>query len=158
MIHSFRHRMSAIALAGIAAVAIAGPAAAVTPTVETRIDHVVVSWFDCGGFTVLAEWDIAHKITYYYDSDGVAIRDIERVDFTGRLSNPVSGAWVTDWGTRIFFDTLAPDGSFLATTMVTVRKSAYLHDAGRVDFQTGVAHGRFYGDADVAALCEALGA
>jgi hypothetical protein len=65
---------------------------------------------------------------------------------------------VPDSGSRTFFDTLAPDGSFLTTYMVEMRKSAYVHTAGRTDFQTGDFTGTSgFDDAGIAALCEALG-
>ena len=42
--------------------------------------------------------------------------------------------------------------------MVQVRKSRYVHEAGRIDFQTGDfrGHGGFTPD-NIAELCEALG-
>ena len=79
------------------------------------------------------------------------------VDYAGRLSNPETGAWVPDGGTKIFFDTLAPDGSFLDTTMVQVRKSDYIFVAGRTDFGSGDSTGiNKMSDASIAALCDAL--
>lgn len=158
MLRSLTTRIAPLALAGAAMAVFAGPAAAVTPTVDTWTNHVAISWFECDGFTVAAEWDIHHKLTTYYDTAGVATRDIERIDFSGRLSNPDTGASVPDSGTRVFFDTLAPDGSFLTTYSVQVRKSEYIHVAGRTDFQTGAFSGvDNITDASIAALCEALG-
>jgi hypothetical protein len=113
---------------------------------------------DCPGFPVTGVWDITHRLTIFFDSAGTAIRDIEAVDFAGRLVNASTGAWVADSGSRVFFDTLAPDGSFLTTYAVQVRHSAYVHGAGRIDFQTGEFRGLDGLDpAGIAALCEALG-
>jgi hypothetical protein len=145
-------------MAGAALALSAGPAAAMAPTVETWGGHVVRPFTDCAGFSVIGSWDIDHKLTFFYDDAGVAIRDIERVDFSGRLVNTSSGAWVADSGSRTFFDTLATDGSYLTTYMVEERRSAYIHTAGRTDFQTGNFTGRDgMGAAEMAALCEALG-
>jgi hypothetical protein len=158
VIRSSTRRGVALALASASLLVAAGPAAAVTPTVETSTVHVERPFVDCPTFTVMGVWDIRHRLTYFYNSDGVAIRDIEQVDFSGRLVNTSTGAWVADSGSRSFFDTLAPDGSYLTTYMVEVRKSAYVHGAGRTDFQTGDFNGReSMAPANVAALCDALG-
>ena len=150
--------MVAAIFAGAAVALTAVPALAAGPTVETFDVHRESPFEDCPGFATIGSWDITHKITYFYDADGIAVRDHDQVDFSGRIINAETGAWVPDSGSRIFFDTLAPDGSFLTTYMVTVRKSAYVHDAGRIDFQTGEFHGHdgFTPD-NLAALCEALG-
>jgi hypothetical protein len=158
MIRSPKHRVAALAIAGAALAMTAGSAAAVTPTVDTATVHVERPFVDCPDFSVIGDWDITHRLTVFFDADGTAIRDIERVDFSGRLVNSSTGAWVADSGTRIFFDTLAPDGSFLTTYAVQVRKSAYVHTAGRTDFQTGNFNGRDgFGPQEIAALCTALG-
>ena len=158
MSRSAKTRVGGLALAGAALLLTASPAAAVSPTVEETTVHVERPFVDCPGFSTIGIWDISHKLTLFYDSAGVAIRDIEAIEFEGRIVNATSGAWVPDSGARKFFDTLAPDGSFLTTYMVQVRKSAYVHTAGRVDFQTGAFHGTDgFGDDGIAALCDALG-
>jgi hypothetical protein len=155
---SSRHRAAALALASAALLAGAAPAAAATPTVASWTVHVERPFVDCGGFQTVGAWTISHRLTIFYDSDGVATRDIEAVDFVGEVNNPTTGASVADSGARIFFDTLAPDGSFLTTYAVEVRKSAYVHTAGRTDFQTGAFAGsNGFDEAGVAALCDALG-
>ena len=157
MFATTRHRAAALTLAGAALLSTASIAAAASPTVDVFTVHRDATIADCGGFTIDASWDITHRLTTFSDEDGVATRDIERVDYTGRFTNGETGAWVPDGGTRIFFDTLAPDGSFLTTYMVEVRKSAYVHVAGRTDFQTGSFHGTFgFDDDGIAALCDAL--
>ena len=158
MIRPGNRRLAATLFAGAALAISAAPALAVSPTVETFGVHREFPFEECPDFATIGSWDIEHKITYFYDSDGVAIRDHDQVDFSGRIINAETGAWVPDSGSRTFFDTLAPDGSFLTTYMVTVRKSAYVHEAGRVDFQTGAFHGHEgFGPSSIAALCEALG-
>jgi hypothetical protein len=158
MNRSRNRRLAATLFAGAALLLSAVPALAAKPSVESWDAQREGPFEDCPGFSTIGSWDIHHKLTYFYDSDGIAIRDIDQVDFTGRIVNAETGAWVPDSGSRTFFDTLAPDGSFLTTYMVTVRKSDYVHDAGRVDFQTGGFHGHegFTPD-NIAALCEALG-
>jgi hypothetical protein len=155
---SSKHRGAALAIASVAWLLGAAPAAAATPTIDTWTVHLEVPFVDCPDFTTVGIWDVNHKLTVFYDEAGVAVRDIEAIDFNGRIVNPESGAWVPDSGVRTFFDTLAPDGSFLTTYMVQVRKSAYIHMAGRTDFQTGDFTGTFgLDDAGVASLCAALG-
>ena len=156
MIHSSKHRVAALVMAGAALAASSGAVAAAPPTTETSTAHIERPFTDCPGFTVLGIWDISHRLTFFYDSEGIAIRDIESVDFSGRLVNESTGAWVADSGSRTFFDTLAPDGSFLTTYMVQQRTSKYIHSAGRIDFQTGTFRG-LDGEANMDALCEALG-
>jgi hypothetical protein len=158
MHRSLRNRVAATVIAGAALALTAGPVAAVTPSTESWTNHVEIGFIDCDGFTVVGTWDIHHKLTTFYGADGVPIRDIEQIDFSGRLTNAVTGASVPDGGARSFFDTLAPDGSFLTTYSVQVRKSAYVHTAGRLDFQSGDFHGvDGFAPANIAALCEALG-
>ena len=158
MIRSSTHRAAALAMASAALLLTAVPAMAATPTIDTFGRHIDRPFVDCPGFSVMGSWDLSSRLTTFYDGDGVAIRDIERVEFDGRLINTSSGASVADSGVRTFFDTLAPDGSFLTTYMVSVRKSEYVHTAGRTDFQTGAFSGHDGLDAaGVAALCETLG-
>jgi len=158
MVRSTQRRAAALALAAATLLIGAAPAAAATPRVDSFTVHVERPFVDCPGFSTVGIWEISHKLTIFSDEAGVATRDIEAVDFSGRIVNAATGAWVADSGSRIFFDTLAPDGSFLTTYMVQVRKSAYVHVAGRTDFQTGDFHGRDgLDDAGVAALCAALG-
>ena len=156
MVHSKR-RLGALLMAAAAVAGSAGTAAAYTPQVQTWTNHVVVPFIDCPDFGTVGTWDIRHKLTLFVDANGTPTRDIEQVDFTGRIANAETGASVADSGARTFFDTLAPDGSYLTTYMVSHRQG-YLHGAGRNDFQTGSFSGRdAFSDANIAALCEALG-
>ena len=158
MFWSSRHRAAALVMASAAFLVSAAPVAAVTPTVDSWTVHVERPFVDCPDFSVVGVWDISHQLTLYFDSEGIATRDTERVDFAGQLVNAFTGASVADSGTRIFFDTLAPDGSFLTTYAVQVRHSRYIHGAGRIDFQTGDFHGLDgMGPGSISALCEALG-
>lgn len=144
-------------MASAALVASTGAVAAVAPSVDTWSVHVERPFIDCPDFSTLGVWDISHRLTIFYDSAGTPIRDIEQVDFAGRIVNTETGAWVADSGGRTFFDTLAPDGSFLTTYAVEVRHSDYIHGAGRTDFQTGEFNGRdAFDPANVDALCDAL--
>jgi hypothetical protein len=143
----------------VAALALgAGTTAAAAPTVDSWTVQVERPFIDCPEFATLGVWDIGHRLTIFVDSDGTPIRDIEQVEYSGRIVNTDTGAWVADSGARTFFDTLAPDGSFLTTYMVEVRHSAYIHGAGRTDFQTGDFVGLdAFDSANQEALCEALG-
>jgi hypothetical protein len=154
---SSKRRVAGLVLASAALVLSAGPATAASPSVDSWTVHVERQFVDCPDFSVLGIWDIRHRLTVFVDASGTATRDIEQVDFSGRLVNTSTGDWVADSGARTFFDTLAPDGSFLTTYMVQVRHSAYVHTAGRTDFQTGDFNGRDgLGSAGIAALCQAL--
>ncbi|HEY8437131.1 MAG TPA: hypothetical protein VIK65_00840 [Candidatus Limnocylindrales bacterium] len=158
MIGSRGRRLALVATSLAASLATGGVAAAAAPAVETSSVHIERAFIDCPSFAVVGVWDITHRLTLFVDADGTPTRDIERVDFSGRLVNASTGAWVPDSGTRIFFDTLAADGSFLTTYAVEVRHSQYVHTAGRTDFQTGAFHGRDgFGAGSISALCEALG-
>lgn len=157
MNRSSTFRGAALAVASAAILLTAGPAAAAAPSVESWTVHREFLFEDCPDFSVIGVWDISHKLTIFFDANGVATRDIEQVEFSGQLVNESTGASVPDSGARTFFDTLAPDGSFLTTYVVQVRHSAYVHGAGRFDFQTGEFHGLNEMDADnIAALCAAL--
>jgi hypothetical protein len=157
MFASRRRRAAAVALGTAAILITAAPVGAVSPTVVSWTGHVERPFVDCPGFTTIGRWTISHRLTIFSDTDGVAIRDIEAVDYAGEIVNPATGASVADSGSRTFFDTLAPDGSFLTTYAVEVRKSRYVHTAGRTDFQTGDFAGTSgFDDAGVAALCDAL--
>jgi hypothetical protein len=158
MIGSTRSRLALFATATAALMVTAAPAAAAAPTVTTSTVHVERPFVDCPDFSVVGIWDITHRLTLFVNAEGTPTRDIERVDFRGRLVNTSTGASVPDSGSRIFFDTLAPDGSYLTTYGVQVRHSQYVHTAGRTDFQTGVFHGRDgMGPGSISALCDALG-
>jgi hypothetical protein len=158
MIRLSKTRAAALAIISVATLLTAAPAIAATPTVQSSERHIERPFVDCPDFSVTGSWDLSSRLTTFYDADGTAIRDIERVEFAGRLINTASGSWVADSGARTFFDTLAPDGSYLTTYMVSVRKSQYVHTAGRTDFQTGAFSGHDGLDAaGVAALCETLG-
>ena len=158
MSRSMKNRATAFGLASAALLLAAGPAAAASPTVDSWTVHVERPFVECAGFSGVGIWDISHKLSLFVDADGTPVRDIERVEFAGRLVNSSTGASVPDSGVRTFFDTLAPDGSFLTTYMVAVRRSTYVHGAGRTDFQTGELSGLDGMDsAHLTALCEALG-
>jgi len=154
---SSKRRIATLAFASAALALSAGPATAASPSVDTWTVHVERPFVDCPTFSVMGTWDIRHRLTVFVDASGTATRDIEQVDFSGRLVNTSTGDSVADSGARIFFDTLAPDGSFLTTYMVQVRHSAYVHTAGRTDFQTGDFTGRDGLRAEgISALCQAL--
>jgi ABC-type amino acid transport substrate-binding protein len=157
MIRSSKHRAAALMMASAAFVLGAGPAAAAAPIVDSSTVHVERPFIDCPDFSTLGVWDVNHRLTLFVDAEGTPIRDIEQVEFSGRIVNASTGAWVADSGARTYFDTLAPDGSFLTTYAVEVRHSDYIHGAGRTDFQTGDFNGLDgFDQANLDALCEAL--
>jgi hypothetical protein len=155
-----RRRLSIVAATGSLAclAGLAGPVQAASPSVETWTNHVDVPYLSCPGFDVNGVWDISHRLTFFFDANGVAIRDTERVDFSGRFVNAnATDSWVPDSGSILYFDTLAPDGSYLTTISNQVRHSEFTHTAGRFDYQSDAFRGRDgWSDASVAALCAAL--
>ena len=142
-----RRAAATLALSAVALATLAAPAAAAGPTVDTWSNHVERPYLSCDGFDAVGVWD----------GSGAPLRDTERVDFRGSFANSVTGKAVPDSGSIIYFDTLNPDGSFATTMSNTVRHSAYIHGAGRRDWQTDAFHGTD-GEtaAGVDALCAAL--
>jgi len=154
----FKRLAAATVTAAGLVVATVGPSLAAAPTVDTWTNHVnAVGFVDCGDFLVDGVWDVSHRLTIYYDAAGTPIKDHEIVDFRGAFVNHDTGASVPDSGRSIFFDTLNPDGSFATTMQNAVRHSAYIHTAGRVDWQTGAVHGNTDTFEEYVALCDALG-
>ena len=140
------------------ALAVVTPAAASAPQVITWSNDVDVAYFDCGTFEAHGVWTVNHRLTFFYDRTGTAIRDIEVVEFTGAFVNPDTGASIADSGRSTYFDTLDADGNYLTTVQDFVRHNAYLHEAGRYDFQADAFHGMSRFDAGIEAACAALGA
>jgi hypothetical protein len=148
---------SGLAAIGLA-VAVNGTVLAAQPDVSTWTNQVDRPYFDCGSFEAHGVWLISHRLTIFVDAKGVPTRDIEVVDFSGAFVNPVTGASIPDSGRIIYFDTLDANGDYLTTMANAVRHNAYLHSAGRSDFQTGGYAGMDRFDAGVADACAALGA
>ena len=147
---------------GLAAMALAlgvsGTALAAEPQVYTWSNPVDTEYFDCGSFVAHGVWTVSHRLTLFLDASGTPTRDIEVIEFSGAFVNPDTGASIPDSGRITFFDTLDANGEYLTTMSNVVRHNAYLHSAGRTDFQTGAYHGMDDFDAGVAAACAALGA
>ena len=107
---------------------------------------------------VYGDWTVSHRLTTYFTADGTPTRDIELVTFSGRFVNPDTGAWVPDSGRVVYFDTLDADFNYLSTMANSQRTSAYVHGAGRRDFQLDTFRGHDgETSVNVAALCAALG-
>lgn len=161
-------KLSGIVPAILATAALAAPVSATQPEVVSWTNHRDGPVLDCPGFAAFGAWDISHVLTLFKGADGTPASDIERIEFSGRFYNPATGAEVADRGTKRFFDQLAPDGSYLSTVMTYQRTDAYVHEAGQVilgpsDENGDQAELRSVGrdgftDANVAALCAALGA
>jgi hypothetical protein len=148
-------------MAAVAALTLAGgligTASAASPQIDSWVNHAVdPGYFDCSGQPITGDWMVSHHLITFYDNAGVPTRDIEKIDFTGAFVNPANGKSIADSGQAVFKDTLAPDYSYLTTVMTNVRKSAYFHAAGRVDFQSGRVVGVDKFDSGLAAACAAL--
>jgi len=154
---SIRRLLVAATTAGALAAVLAIPAAARAPEFRTWSNDVDVPYFDCGSFEAHGVWTISHRLTLFHDASGTAVSDHEIVDFKGAFVNPDTGASIPDSGRIVFFDTLAPDGSYLTTIQNTVRRNRYLHESFRYDFQADAFHGTSRFDAGIEAACKALG-
>ena len=138
--------------------ALAGPVAAAQPEVITWSNPVDRPFLDCGTFEAHGVWTVRHVLTLFPGADGTPIRDIEQMSFVGSIVNPDTGASIEDSGKVVYFDTLAPDGSYLTTYANTVRRSDYFTVAGRQNWQDGSFHGVDRFDVNIPAACAALGA
>ena len=154
----FKRTITGAAAALALAISMAAPAAAAAPQVYTRTAEVTFPYFDCGTFEAHAVWTINSRLTVFVDPAGTPISDHEVVDFSGAFVNPDTGASIADSGRIVYRDTLDANGDILTTTQMFVRRSAYLHEAGRYDFQTDMFSGMSNFDAGLAAACAALGA
>jgi hypothetical protein len=150
-------RLIATGAAALLALALAGPAAAAGPTVESWSNQVDTPYFDCpGGFTVNGVWTVNHQLKTWFHADGTPDRDIEQMSFTGAFVNHANGKSIADSGKVIYFDTLAPDFGYLSTDANVLRKSAYFKVAGRAK-NDGSFHGVDRFDVNIPAACAALG-
>jgi hypothetical protein len=150
-------RMLAAGAAATLALALAGPVAAAGPTLQTWSNAVDVPYLDCpAGFTVDGVWTVSHELKTWFRADGTPIRDIEQMSFAGAFINEATGASIADAGKVIYFDTLAPDFSYVSTNANILRRSDYFQVAGRAK-----ADGSFRGvdrfDVNIPAACAALG-
>jgi len=156
-----RNNIARLVTAGIASMTLAGAvigtANAASPENDSWVNHAVdPGYFECDGQPITGDWMVTHHLIIFFDHSGVPTRDIEKIDFKGAFVNPANGKSIADSGQAVFKDTLAPDYSYLTTVMTNVRKSAYFHAAGRVDFQSGRVTGVDKFDDGLAAACAAL--
>jgi hypothetical protein len=93
-------RLLAPALAVVAGLAGAAPAGANAPTTTVEVRHVTVPRGDCGTFSLIFDADVTRRLTTFYDSEGVPMRDVlvrssEGAVFNSvtRKSVPFTGVW-----------------------------------------------------------------
>lgn len=153
----YKRTLGGAAAALVCAIGLTLPAAASAPQVYTWTVNVDVEYFNCDTFVAHGVWSISHRLTVFLDKSGTPASDHDVVTFDGAFVNPVSGASIADSGRIIYFDTLDAGGKIVTTIQNFVRHSAYLHEAGRYDFQTGTFHGTSRFDAGIPAACAALG-
>ena len=157
-LRSVRTAVASAAIAGGLLLALVPAASAAAPTVDTWSNPRYGPYLDCPTFAVYGDWSVSHSLKTFYTNDGTPTRDIETVTFTGRFVNPDNGKWVPDSGRATYFDTLDADYNYLTTMSNSQRTSAYVHGAGRRDFQLDTFRGRDgESEVNVAALCAALG-
>jgi hypothetical protein len=90
-----------VSVLGITATALAAP-----PQSVLRHDehHAAFPFYDCGDFTIQAEWDVTLTFTQYFAADGSPKKFVGHVAYVGTLSHPSNGRWVDDRGVHTFVD------------------------------------------------------
>ena len=76
-------------------------ASAIPPTVETisrHLDFGVVG--SCSGFDVTATFDATRRVTTFYNSEGIPIRQQIHVEVPGTVTNLATGKMLTTTGVR----------------------------------------------------------
>ena len=116
---------------GLAATAAADP-----PTASEDNAHIVTNpYIKCGTFVVIGDFNVARRITTFYDSDGKAIRRVAHIDVHGTLTNSGTGASLDFLREGTFTQDLV-DGSTVTAgqrTLVTAPgRGIVLQDMGRI--------------------------
>ena len=131
-------RLSALAVAGLAAVALAVPARADEPTVLRDVQvHQVVSDADvCGDFGVVWDINITADIFTFFDSNGVRLRQVIHIQEDNTITNTVSGLTLRE-GPDSFTQTtyFLPGGvgvDYIVATGLQANVGNEVQDVGRV--------------------------
>src|SRR6187200_3169935 len=103
---SVRTAVASAAIAGGLLLALVPAASAAAPTVDTWSNPRYGPYLDCPKLTVFGDWTVSHRLTTFFTNDGVPIRDIEIVTFSGRFVNLDNGQWVPDAGRTVYLETL----------------------------------------------------
>jgi hypothetical protein len=144
-----------LAAAAAVALAIASTATATAPTsVHESFHRSIPNFVACPGFLVRGEFDVSRTVTTFYDSDGVIVRQVTHVHFTGELINTATGKSIPDEGNQIVISdltdgttatvgrvrvvTVPHEGEILAQVGRVVRDASgnVIFIAGQQDFQT----------------------
>jgi hypothetical protein len=132
------HRLSALAVAALAAALLAGPAHADEPTVLRDVQvHQVVSDADaCGDFGVVWDINIVADVFTFFDADGVRVRQVVHIREDNTITNTVSGLTLRE-GPDSFTQTtyFLPGGTgvdYIVATGLQATVGNDLRDVGRV--------------------------
>jgi len=128
-------RFIAPVLAVAAAFGIGGQALAAPPEalVKNDVHHAAFPLYDCGDFTVFAEWDVRVTMTQFFDANG-EIRGVQgHVSYVGTMSHPDNGRWVDDRGVHTWTEnwtngTLRDAGGYRKIT--APGEGILVHDTG----------------------------
>ena len=148
-------RLGVVAALAASALALASTAAATAPTsVDESFHRSIPNFFSCPGFTVGGEFDVSRTVTTFYDNEGVIVRQVTHVHFTGELINTATGKSIPDEGNqivvvdrtegttvtlgRVRVVTVPGEGEILAQVGRVVRDATgnVIFIAGQQDFQT----------------------
>jgi hypothetical protein len=118
--------------------ALAATAAATPPTTTiAQFQRISPHFLPCPGFDVLGQWQISRKTTTFYDAAGTAIRIERHLDYTGMLSNPLTGKSLPDAGNVLITvdvqaGTVTTDGKGRVDTVAGL--GVVLHESGMFTF------------------------
>jgi hypothetical protein len=141
-------RLSALAIAGLAAAALAAPAHADDPTILRGVQvHQVVSDPDvCGDFGVVWDINITADLFTFFDSNGVRLRQVIHIQEDNTITNTVSGLTLRE-GPDSFTQTtyFLPGGTgvdYIVATGLQANVGNEVRDVGRVMLEP-LGQGRF---------------
>ena len=99
-----RARRSGVISASVALamLALAGPVAAATPTIEFFHHPASFEVADCGSFQIVGSWIFDVRIATYFDTSGSPVRQELNIRRAGTIDNSVTGKSLNDSGTFMF--------------------------------------------------------
>jgi hypothetical protein len=131
-------RLSAFAVAALAAATLAAPAQADEPTIIRDLPvHQTISDADaCGDFGVIWDINITADIFTFFDSEGVRVRQLIHIKENNTITNTVTGLTLQE-GPDSFLQTtyFLPGGTgvdYIVATGLQARVGNELMDVGRV--------------------------
>ena len=155
-----RGRRSGVISASVALamLALAGPVAAATPTIEFFHHPASFQVADCGSFQIVGSWIFDVRIATYFDTAGSPVRQELNIRRAGTIENSVTGKSLNDSGTFMFEVDLAT-GTITSPGVGAHDTAPHVgivwHAAGliRIDADGNVTWSTPFGNTDSAAAC-----